>query len=273
MPRPPQPQPPASSEFPDHFSGHASDYARYRPDYPPALFDYLAELSPRRRLAWDCATGSGQAAVPLASRFERVIATDASARQVDEAAPHPRVLYAVATAESAPLPDGSVDLVTVAQALHWFDRDRFWVEARRVLVPQGVVAFWNYDLFHSTAEIDHVVREFYFDVVGPYWPAERALVERGYRELEFPFEDIEIEIGVDPPPFSMEKHWTLPELSGYIRTWSATRRYLAARGQDPLSRIEKPLAEAWGDPASPRTIHWELDLRVGRHRSATTIGP
>lgn len=261
----PPPSPPrASHSFPDHFSGHASDYARYRPDYPAALFDYLAELSPRRRLAWDCATGSGQAAVALADRYDRVVGTDASARQIEEAASRPHVLYAVAAAEEAPLRGRSVDLVTVAQALHWFDRERFWPETRRVLVSGGVVAVWNYDLFRSTPDVDRVVGDFYRDVVGPYWPPERALIERGYALLDFPFEEERVE----PGRFAMEKAWTLADLAGYIRTWSATRRYLADRGEDPLSRIEAPLTEAWGDPAAPRSIRWDLHLRVGRNTIA-----
>ena len=256
----------ATSLFPDHFSGHASDYAQFRPDYPPALFDFLASVVPARRRAWDCATGNGQAAVPLAGRFEAVVATDASARQVEEAKRHPRVLYAVAGAEAAPLATGSVDLVTVAQALHWFDRPRFWLEADRVLVAGGVVAVWYYDLFQVSPEVDGVVDRFYREIVGPYWPPERALVEAGYHALEFPFEEIEA------PVVPMEKSWTLGDLVGYVRTWSATRRYIAARGDDPLSQIAAGLLGAWGDPGKPRVVRWDLRPRVGRTPSPATIG-
>jgi SAM-dependent methyltransferase len=238
------------SSFADHFSGHASDYARYRPDYPASLFDFLAGLAPGRGGAWDCATGSGQAACALAER--------------------PRVLYAVATAEEPPLSDQSVDLVTVAQALHWFDRDRFWPQVQRVLVPGGIIAVWYYDLFRSSAEVDRVVHRFYQEIVGPYWPVERRLIEEGYDSLGFPFEEIAA------VPFAMEKGWALADLVGYLNTWSATRRYADARGESPLPAIEEELERAWGDPGQKRSIVWDLHIRLGRARSAVraaTIEP
>ncbi|MEP6801358.1 MAG: class I SAM-dependent methyltransferase [Acidobacteriota bacterium] len=244
--------------FPDHFSGHASDYARYRPDYPDSLFDYLAASAPARRLAWDCATGSGQAAFPLAARFDRVVATDASGRQIAEAARHPRIEYRVAFAESAGLPDGSADLVTVAQALHWFDRARFWEEASRVLVRGGVLAVWAYDLLHVSKAVDAAVRRLAGEIVGPWWPRERRVVDQGYGAIEFPFREM------TAPTFVMEKEWTLSDLAGYLRTWSATRRYSASQGRDPVLLVERELAAAWGDPATPRPVTWTLDLRVGR---------
>jgi SAM-dependent methyltransferase len=248
----------ALARFQDHFSGHATDYARYRPDYPDALFDWLADVAPSREAAWDCATGNGQAAAALARRFSRVVGTDASARQLREAARADNVLYAVATAESSPVPTGSVGLVTVAQALHWFDRERFWREATRVLVPGGVIAVWSYDLLHVSPEVDRTLHRLYRDVVGPYWPPERALVEAGYGCLEFPFERIEV------PSFAMEKRWDLAELVGYVRTWSATRRYVDSTGRDPLIEVQGDLAEAWGNPSAARPILWDLDLRAGR---------
>jgi SAM-dependent methyltransferase len=249
------------ASFADHFSGRAGDYARYRPDYPRALFDFLAAVAPAREIAWDCATGSGQAALGLAKDFRAVVATDASVRQISNAAPHPRVRYAVAAAEQAPFPDGSVSLVAAAQALHWFDRARFWEEARRVLVRRGIVAVWSYHGFYVTPEIEAVVHRFYKEVVGPYWPPERALVEKGYEALEFPFEPI------GPPALSLEKHWDLSSVIGYLRTWSATQRYEAALGGDPLKVIREELAAAWGLPQQVRPFRWDLDLRIGRRGS------
>jgi SAM-dependent methyltransferase len=249
-----------SDSFPDHFSGHAADYARYRPDYPDELFAFLASLAPTRRLAWDCATGSGQAAAGLARHFERVVATDASARQIEEAPPVPRVAFGVSPAESAPLPDAAVDLVTVAQALHWFDLPSFFSEVRRVLVPEGVIAVWCYDLLSIAPEIDSILNRFYRDRVGEYWPRERSIVERGYASLDFPFDEIEV------PPFTMEKEWALEDLLGYVRTWSAVRRFMAARGEDPVLALERELAPAWGPSPGPRRAVWDLDLRVGRKR-------
>jgi len=246
--------------FRDHFSGHASAYALFRPDYPDDLFDYLAQLAPSRRRAWDAATGNGQAAVALARVFERVVATDASLQQISNAREHPRVAYAVAAAEDPGLADASADLVTVAQSLHWFERERFWSEGRRVLVRGGVLAFWAYGLFHMTPEVEAVVGRLYTDIVGEYWPPERGEIERGYAHIPFPLSE------ESPPAFHMQKDWTLPDLLGYLRTWSATRRYAAARGEDPVALVEADLAKAWGGPPSAtRRARWPIQLRVGRN--------
>src|SRR5512141_3250421 len=196
------------ASFADHFSNRAADYALYRPDYPAALFEFLADLAPHVRLSWDCATGSGQAAVGLARHFQMVVATDASAAQIRSASRHPAVRYAVAAAERAPLAAGSAAAVTAAQALHWFDRPRFWEEARRVLAPRGVIAVWSYHGFHVNPAIEEVVYRYYRDIVGPYWPAERALVERGYGSLEFPFDLVR------SPELALEKRWDLGAVIG-----------------------------------------------------------
>jgi SAM-dependent methyltransferase len=249
---------PPPSVFKDHFSANAASYARYRPDYPPELFAYLAGLAPSHRRAWDCATGNGQAALGLAEHFTEVVATDASSKQLAEAAPHARVTYRAAPAEDSGLPEACFDLVTAAQAAHWFDRPRFWREARRVLVPDGIVAVWCYELFRSTPEIDRVIDRLYHDVVGPHWPPERRLTEDGFRSLDFPFPEI------PPPEFQMEKRWTLAELQGYLTTWSAARRYREARGGDPVDEVREDLARAWGPPEEARSICWEIGMRVGR---------
>ncbi len=245
--------------FADHFSGVASEYAEFRPRYPDALFDWLAALAAHRDLAWDCATGSGQAAVALASRFERVIATDASAGQIAVAPPHPRVEYRVAPAEASGLPPASVDLLTVAQALHWFDRPAFYAEARRVMRPGGIVAAWTYG--HPSIDeprADAVLQRFYSETVGLYWPEERALVDAGYRTIDFPFAE------VAPPPFEMETRWTLVSLVGYVSTWSAVTRFREAGKGDPVPAFAEALATHWGDRGLPRRIAWPLALRVGR---------
>ncbi len=252
-----------SISFPDHFSGHAADYARFRPAYPDSLFDYLAAVSPARHMAWDCATGNGQAARALADRFDVVVATDASAGQIAQAVAHPRVEYRVSSAEASGLPDGAADLITVAQALHWFDRPLFWEEARRVLAPGGVIAVWAYDLLRVDPAVDAAVRRLAREIVGPFWPVERRLVDAGYAALEFPFQEI------SAPAFVMERVWRLSDLLGYLRTWSATRRYVASLGEDPLSRIEPELHAAWGAPAQTRRATWALDLRVGVSRGRT----
>ena len=245
--------------FKDYFSGHAAAYAQFRPRYPPELFTYLAEIAPGRGRAWDCATGNGQTAIALAEFFASVVATDGSQIQLDQAAPHERVGYRCATAENSGLEDASCDLVTVSQALHWFDLDKFYSEARRVLRPNGVLAVWSYDLLRVTPEIDAALRHFYVDIVGPYWAPERALVENGYRTLAFPFAELS-----PRPVFAMTARWHLGHLLGYLRTWSATQNFIKANGYDPLPEVGASLLPLWGDAATERAITWPLGCRIGR---------
>jgi SAM-dependent methyltransferase len=242
--------------FKDHFSKQAADYAKFRPRYPHALFEYLSSVAPDRALAWDCATGNGQAAVELAEVFDRVIATDASEKQISKAQPHERVEYRVAPAESSGIESQTVDLIMVAQALHWFDLDRFYAEARRVLKPDGILAASAYNLLHIDPSIDEVVNGYYYEVVGPFWPPERKLVEQ-FADLPFPFHEI------DPPKFEMTAHWNLDHLLGYLRTWSSTQRFIEARGSGPLEQITDELRSVWGDPHETRKVTWPLVLRIG----------
>lgn len=244
--------------FKDHFSVQAAEYARFRPTYPPALFDYLASLAPSRRIAWDCATGNGQAAIALASHFESVIATDASKKQISNAQPSERVHYQVAPAESSGIESNSIDLVAVAQALHWFDLPKFYEEARRVLKPGGIVAVWNYDFLQVSPAIDAIVNRFYHDVVGPFWPPERRVIEDGYATLPFPFSEIE------PPPFRIEVRWSLPQLIGYLETWSATQRFIETNELNPLTLIADELESAWNGRDSAKLVVWPLTVRIGR---------
>ncbi len=250
----------ADQRFHDHFSGVSGGYAAFRPRYPGALLDYLAGLVPSDSVVWDCAAGTGQASVDLAARFPRVIATDASARQIASAAPHPRVEYRVSLAEQSGLADRSVNLLTIAQALHWLDLARFWPEAKRVLRPGGIVAAWGYGPAVLEGEkVNRLMRDYHVGTVGPYWPPERSIVENGYRDVPFPFEE------VSAPVFSMEESWTLGDLIGYLGTWSATTRYRAATGQDPLRPLAEALRALWGGDERARRIRWPLALRVGRH--------
>jgi SAM-dependent methyltransferase len=245
--------------FHDHFSGVASRYADFRPHYPAALFDYLASLAPISSVVWDCGTGNGQAAVDLADRFEKVVATDASREQIASASPHPKVEYRVAPAEQSGLPDASVSLIAVAQALHWFNLNRFYEEANRVLKPGGVLAVWGYGFNQVEGEAaNDIVQHFYSMTVGPYWPPERKLIEQGYRPISFPF------VETVPPAFGMEANWTLDELIGYFSTWSATTRFVKARGFSPLGTLAAELAAVWGETNAPRRITWTLPMRVGR---------
>jgi ubiquinone/menaquinone biosynthesis C-methylase UbiE len=241
--------------FKDHFSKQAAEYAKFRPRYPQELFRWLASVAPGNELAWDCATGSGQAAVELAAVFGRVIATDASEKQVANAEQHPRVEYRVAAAENSGIESGSVDLITVAQALHWFDLEKFYPEVRRVLKSRGIVAVWAYKFATVSPAIDAIVHRYYSDVVGPYWPEERVLVEK-FEELPFAFNEI------GAPSFEMVAEWRIEHVLGYLRTWSATQRFMAAEGRDPIEEIEGDLRKAWDDEV--RCVVWPLTVRVGR---------
>ena len=247
--------------FADHFAAVAAQYADSRPAYPATLFEWLAGLAPGRSLAWDAGTGSGQAARGLAAYFDHVVATDASEAQIAAAALDARMEYRVALAHESLLADASVDLVTVAQALHWFDLEPFYTEVRRVSRPGGVLAVWWYaHLSIGEEEIDSVLGSYHRETVGPYWPPERAQVEDGYRDIPFPFPRILA------PRFTMTASWTLPELLGYVRTWSATARYTERRGADPTIELGTRLAPLWGPAEQRRTATWPLSLRVGRVR-------
>ena len=246
---------PSGPSFKDHFSLQSAGYARHRPHYPDDLFAYLAGLTDRR-LAWDCATGNGQAAIALARHFERVVATDASEAQIDAAIAHPAVSYRVATAEASGLGDDTVDLVAVGQALHWFATAQFFAEASRVLVAGGVLAAWCYELCTVSPACDSVVERLYTGIVGPFWPPERRLIEARYAGIEFPG------LALSPPAFEMSAQWTADDMLGYLRTWSACQRYRQAHDKDPVERIEKALRRAWG--SASRTVRWPLTVRVAR---------
>ncbi|WP_025414368.1 class I SAM-dependent methyltransferase [Gemmatirosa kalamazoonensis] len=245
--------------FSDHFSGVASTYAEFRPSQPEALIQWVVGLAPRRDVAWDCATGSGQAARALAEHFARVIATDASDAQLAHAASHERVTYRVATAEASGIAAASVDLVTVAQALHWFDLDAFYREVRRVRAPGGALAVWSYMSPHvDDPALDALLQEHMYGRLGPYWPPERRLIEEGYRTIAFPFDE------VAAPAFNLVARWTLAQLAGYMRSWSATVRYVRAHGRDPIADFEAEARAALADGGEgARTVTWRYAIRAG----------
>jgi SAM-dependent methyltransferase len=246
-----------SLAFKDHFSALAATYASFRPRYPSALFDYLAQSCRQRELAWDCACGSGQATLDLAQRFDAVLATDASAAQLAAAPAHPKVRYRVAPAEASGLEARRVDLVTVAQALHWFELAPFYAEVDRVLRPHGVLAAWTYGVLQvAGGRIDPLLQDFYWETLKGYWPAERQLVESGYRTLAFAFAELL------PPRFAMQEDWSLAQLIGYIRSWSATGRYLERNAVDPAAALEVALLPLWGNANELRRVSWPLSLRI-----------
>ena len=243
------------SGFKDHFSSGSAAYALHRPRYPDALFAWLADVAPGRALAWDAATGSGQAATGLAEHFERVVATDASASQIAHAAPHPRVEYRVEPAERSGLPDRAADAVTVAQALHWLDLPELWREVGRVGRPGAVVAVWGYVLPVISPEIDEAIDEFANGTLAGYWAPERRILNERYRTVAFPFEPIAA------PRFTIEVEGTADVYLDYVRTWSAVRRWVERHGGDPVDALAERLAPHW---SGARRIVWELALRAGR---------
>jgi SAM-dependent methyltransferase len=243
---------------PDAFGSRATTYAAFRPDYPAALLDFVAGLPARRLLAWDCATGNGQAAVALAERFDEVIATDVSERQLAQAKPHPRVQYRRAAAERSGIPDACVDLVTVAQAMHWFDLPRFYAEVVRVLAPGGALAAWSYgDAQLPDPRLTEAVRRFDRETLDVWWLAGREHVRNGYRDLPFPFPE------VAAPAFVLEREWSLLDLLGYLRSWSAVAACVEASGKDPVAELEPELAALWGPPETLHRVRWPLSLRAG----------
>jgi len=242
-----------------HFHAQAKLYAEFRPDYPTALFEFIAAAAPGHDLAWDCATGNGQAAVGLAKHFDRVTATDISSEQIAEAKPYQRIQYRVAAAENSGLASHSADVITITQALHWLDIPRFYEEVRRVAKPHAIFVATVY----SDPVLDHpglhkILENYNKVIVGSYWPPQRKIVDEAYANIPFPFEELET------PELTMERSWSLPELAGYLRSWSATVRYTNQNGVDPVLQFEAEMRPIWGDPKQPRRLHWPFTLRAGR---------
>ncbi|MEC5396886.1 class I SAM-dependent methyltransferase [Uliginosibacterium sp. H1] len=243
----------------DDFSTLAQGYVLFRPRYPQSLYDYLLAWVPHRKLAWDAGCGSGQATLDLAGRFDHVIGSDFSTAQIAAAPPCQKVEWRVAPAEQSGLETGSVDLITCAQSLHWFPLEAFYAEARRVLVPGGVLAAWTYGVVEmDDPEIDVLVQRFRTETLGGLWNPERRHVDTRYRELDFPFEEIDV------PPYTLSVNWTLAQLMGYLRSWSATGRYVGMYNVDPVEALARELLPLWGHPQEARGVSWPLTARIGR---------
>jgi SAM-dependent methyltransferase len=247
----------SDAPFKDHFSQSAGSYARNRPTYPPELARVLAEASPARGLALDCGCGNGQLSVLLADHFDRVIATDASAEQIANASPHDGIEFRVAPAEASGLPGGSADLITAAQAAHWFDLDAFYVEARRIARPGALLALITYSVMNVEETIGALIEDFYWNRMGPYWPPERRHVESSYRTLPFPFEEISL------PAVAIERQWSRQQLLAYVDTWSAMRAAEKAGQRRLLDDFASELAKIWPDEKIV-TVSWPVAIRAGR---------
>lgn len=245
-------------KFQDLFSGHANGYAQFRPRYPATLYPYLSTLTSEHEAAWDCATGSGQSAIELAKYYQHVIATDASEKQIQNATRHERIEYRVALADDSQIPSASLDLITVAQALHWFDLETFTSEVQRVLKPGGILAVWTYNLMQINSALDELVNHLYRDILGDYWSFERKLVEEGYQGIHFPMQEI------TPPAFTMQRPWQLSDMIGYLNTWSAVKSYEKERNINPVAHISDKLTVAWGTDDAYRTVNWPLTVKIWR---------
>lgn len=250
------------SRFIDLFSGQAGVYAEARPHYPSELYRYISSLCESHDLAWDCATGNGQAAHGLAPYFEHIRATDASASQLRQAVPGDTIEYAEATASASGLPDGSCDLVTVATALHWFPLEEFYAEAKRVLKPGGLLAVWGYFNASISPEVDAVMKLFHRDVLRDDWAPQVNIIRGGYKDISFPFEEI------TPPPFEVRAEWNMQQWLRFVMSWSAVQTHQNRTGRNPVEDLYPALAEAWGEPDEKKMVIWPLSLRIGRHRAS-----
>lgn len=240
----------------DNFSAQATKYAQNRPQYPQALIDYIASFTQERGKALDLATGNGQVAHKLASKFETVFATDISQKQLDQAEKASNIIYKLERAEQTSFEDNTFDLITVAQAVHWFDFTVFYKEVYRILKPEGVFAILGYGLFSTNERADAIISHFYRDIIGPYWDAERRYVEENYQTIPFPFKEIET------IPWTNDFEWTAGQLLGYLESWSATQHYKNKTGINPVDLVRGELSLVW--EASDKKVHFPLLLRVGR---------
>lgn len=245
-------------EFKDYFSKHASEYAKYRPVYPPELFEYLASITEKHNIAWDSAAGNGQAALGLVPYFDQVIATDASGNQIKNAALHPKIEYRVAPSEKSRIEPHSVNLVTVATAIHWFKLEKFYEEVKRVLVPGGTLAIWNYGEANVNEPVDKVFNHFLYDIIGPYAAPEFWKGINQETQIDFPFDRIKT------PQFIMKHLWNMTDYTNFMMTWSPTQRYIETNNANPVELIIDDLKSAWGNESDRKEISWKLMLKAAR---------
>jgi hypothetical protein len=240
----------------DNFSRQSSLYAQYRPTYPPALFEYITGFVSNKNTAWDCGTGNGQCAAALSKYFKKVIATDISIQQIENAEMAPNIFYSVHPAEQTGIKAGSIDLVTVAQALHWFDLEQFYKEVIRVANQKALFAAWCYSLLHISEPIDAAINNFHYYLLGAYWDDERKFVDEEYKTIPFPFEKI------DTPSFSIETNWSLNELEGYFNTWSGLQKYISVHHVNPVTDLIHAITPLWGEKEK-RKIIFPIHLLLG----------
>ncbi len=240
----------------DNFSKQASAYAQFRPNYPAELIEYILGFVKEKRLAWDCGTGNGQSARLLSHYFQQVFATDISSKQLANAYQADNIIYAEEPAEKTSLANESVNLVTVAQAIHWFNFEKFYAEVKRVARPGAIIAVWTYSLLQISPEIDTIIHEYHFKTLADFWDPERKYVDDGYAGIPFPFTTIETK------PFNIELYWSAEELNGYLHTWSALQKYMAVNPVDPVPGIMDKIKQHWGN-SGKRKICFPVYLKLG----------
>lgn len=245
-------------DFKDYFSTQAKEYSKSRPKYPAELFSYLSSLVKEHNTAWDCATGNGQAAIGLEPYFDKIFATDASSSQIEHAELHPKIEYRTATAENSGLNSDSIDLLTVATAIHWINTDIFYPEAKRIVKNGGVLAVWTYSESHVNDEIDMVSRNYSEKIIGEHWPNENKKAWDFDNKIHIPFENIET------PDFEIHLNWNLNDFLKYLFTWSATQNYIRETGKNPIEIVYDDFLSAWKDEYLKRDIKMKLKLKVGR---------
>jgi ubiquinone/menaquinone biosynthesis C-methylase UbiE len=242
----------------DLFSKQAKTYAQFRPEYTDELYNFILQHVDNQQVAWDCATGNGQAAKVLANHFDKVYATDLSQQQLDNAVQKENIFYSCQTAESTNFDDNTFDLITVAQAVHWFDFDKFYAEAKRVAKPNATIAVWGYgNIKLDDKELDNRMWDFYSTRVGKYWNFERRHIEEEYRTLPFPFETIE------SPQFSIMRNWQRDEFAGYLNSWSAVQNCKNTEGVNPVEGFMLDLSAFWGE-FERRLLRFPLFLKLGK---------
>jgi ubiquinone/menaquinone biosynthesis C-methylase UbiE len=243
----------------DLFSAQASQYARFRPHYPEELYTWLLAQVPGRETLWDCATGSGQAAVRLAKDFQQVEASDMSPSQIANATAAPNINYSLSPAEKTPFPDHHFDLVTVAQALHWFNFEAFFAEVKRVTKPGGYFAAWTYDICEAPAAIQPLINDFYYNEIHPWFDPERAHIDKRYGNIPFPFEMVKT------PIFHEVVNWDKAHVAGFLDSWSAVQHYIKANdGRSPVPGFMEKLDLVWPDEVEKQEFSFPLTLKLGR---------
>lgn len=241
----------------DNFSKQSDLYSKFRPGYPKKIFDFLLPIVRGKNAAWDCGTGNGQVAVQLSKYFKEVFATDLSAAQINNAEKKKNIFYSVENAEETLFAENKFDLITVAQAIHWFDFKKFYNKVNKTLNNGGIIAIIGYDVFRINKEMDLLIDKFYTETTGPYWDAERKYIEEHYKTIPFPFKEIKT------PDFSMSYNWEFEQVIGYLNTWSAVQHYIRKNNENPVDKFLIQLKKAWGTVLK-RKITFPVFMRTGR---------